>query len=497
MKKLLLIAAFCMLFLSGCGEHEHTPGAEATCTEPQICSKCGEVLADAIGHRAPSVVACTDPTRCMNCGAWLADAVGHTPGPEPTCTTAQVCEVCGIELAPALGHTAAEGPCTKPVLCAVCEEEIGPAPGHVPGEASCTAGVACMVCGDRLEKAPGHAVDNSTGICTVCEEQVIPAGYQYVAPGAHGSSDEGAANVLPETLNEGHYNPGSTSYYSKSVLITGDYGLEYFTMDPTGSSRYASIINGFAEKYPQLNVTSLLTPKCAAYYSPADRTNPHDSIVDFISSTYEMMNESVKKADVVSYFEEHAGEYLFYRTDHHWTSLGAYYAACAYCDANGITPLDLNSYETVIRTGVSGSLSYYSGYASALNTNPDYTACHFPQTGYTMRYLYAGGWYNGVALNAENKGYAYVFINGDMPLTVFETDNKNGKALMIFKESYGNAFVPYMIDYYERIVVVDFREKTESVASLIERYGITDALIINNVQGATGLMDSLKSKLMS
>ena len=54
-----------------------------------------------------------------------------------------------------------------------------------------------------------------------------------------------------------------------------------------------------------------------------------------------------------------------------------------------------------------------------------------------------------------------------------------------------------MIDYYEEIIVIDIRQETASIASMIDEYGITDALIINNVQGALSLRDNLQSKLTS
>jgi len=79
----------------------------------------------------------------------------------------------------------------------------------------------------------------------------------------------------------------------------------------------------------------------------------------------------------------------------------------------------------------------------------------------------------------------------------FVTENKNGKKLMIFKDSYGNAFAPYMIDYYEEVIVIDIRYATDSVEWMIENYGITDVVIINNLQAAISLQSTLSSKIMS
>jgi flavoprotein len=77
-----------------------------------------------------------------------------------------------------------------------------------------------------------------------------------------------------------------------------------------------------------------------------------------------------------------------------------------------------------------------------------------------------------------------MFMGGDYPFVHIKTSNTTGRKLLVFKESYGNAFVPYMIDYYDEIVVVDIREKTPGTAKIIADYGITDVLVINNVQAA-------------
>lgn len=523
MKRTYLLLLIPALLLAGCG-HKHTPGPEADCTADQICTECGELLTPAIGHNPGVTASCTEPQVCTLCGTVLAEALGHEPGPAATCTEPRVCTRCGVVLEDSIGHTEQENGCTGPVTCSVCGEVLGEAPGHreqwngcllpvtcsicgeelsapaghIEGEATCTGGTYCTVCGERVTGAKGHTVDSESGLCTVCGEQVTQPGWLYVAPGAHGENSEDAGSVIPETVNTGHYNNNIDAYYSKNVLVCGDYAMEYFRSDETGSSNYANIVSDFAEYYPEIRVTSLLVPKCAAYETPNHYIDAHDSIASFIASTYAMMSDRVIKADAMGVMDLHAGEYMFYRTDHHWNSLGAYYASVAYCDANGIAPRPLEDYEVVIRTGVIGTLDYYAGGIASLKENPDYTACHFPATGYTMRYTWGGGsWYNGLAIDAENRGYAYVYMEGDVPLTVIETDLKNGKTLLVFKESYGNCFIPYMIDYYERIVVVDIREDTESVASLIEKYGVTDALIINNVQAATSLQSTLRKKLMS
>ncbi|MCI7138587.1 MAG: DHHW family protein, partial [Oscillospiraceae bacterium] len=366
-----------------------------------------------------------------------------------------------------------------------------------PGaDATCTEPQTCTVCGEILVEATGHDV-GSDGVCTKCGTRIVPEGQKYIAPGKNGAVSDDTSKIIPETQNTGHYNNNIDAYYAGAVLVCGDYSLEYFLPGAEGSSSYADIVNGFAEKYPNINTTCMLVPKSCAFNSPAGYTNPYERTQQFIDATYGMMNDSVKKADCLGVMTDHEGEYMFYRTDHHWTSLGAYYGSVAYCNANGIEPYALDTYETVVKTDFMGTLYGWAGSPSCLEANPDYTVGHYPHTGYSMVYKNGGDWYSGSAINANSKSYAGMFICGDQPLTVFTTANKNGKTLIIFKESYGNGFVPYMLDYYEQVVVVDIRKDTASVESIIEKYNVTDALIINNCQAAISLQPDLKAKVMS
>lgn len=423
----------------------------------------------------------------------------HVPGPEATCTTDQVCTKCDEVLVPAFGHTTPDShPCDEDLVCTVCGEVLAPATEHTPGEYSCPQGQVCTVCGEVLKKPKGHNVDTETGICEDCGLQVCDPGCEYINGGIHGENSYDADSVIPETEQEGHYHNNIDAYYSETVLICGDYGMEYFRPDEDGSDTYAEILSDFAARFPNINVISMIVPKCAAYYAPSGYTDPHNEVASFITNTYKKMSNDVITVDTMKVMDQHLGEYMFYRTDHHWTSLGAYYASVAFCDAMGIDARPLEDYGTIYRTGFVGTLEYYSGGVSALRHNPDYTACHFPKAGYTFRYTWdMYNWYDGLAIDPDNESYAGVFMEGDVPFTVIKTDNKNGKTLMVFKDSYGNAFVPYMIDYYEQIIVVDMREETGSTADLIDRYNVTDAVIVNNAQGATSLMNYLSWKLES
>ena len=444
MKKaaLIVFAILMVLCLAACG-HEHVPGPAASCTEHQICIECEEILVPATGHRQGPSATCLEPQSCENCGKELSPKLDHAPGKAATCTEGQFCVMCGTEVSPKLGHTI-----------------------------------------------------NEKNACATCGIQIVPENQKYIKAGRNGALSDNLDNIIPET-ESGHYTNDIDAYYAGAVLVCGDYGLEYFLPSANGNSGWATTINKFAEKYPELNVTALLVPKSCTFNSPAGYTDPYERTEAHISATYGMLNEGIKAADCLGIMSEHSEEYMFYRTDHHWTSLGAYYASVAYCEANGIEAYALDTYETVVKTDFLGTLYNYAGGPSNLKRNLDYTVGRYPHIGYSMIAGNSGNWYNTVAINYNYKTYAGMFINGDNPLTLITTENKNGKTLMIFKESYGNAFVPYMIDYYEQVLVVDIRENTKGTGALIEEYGVTDVLFINNCQAALTFESQLRAKALS
>ncbi len=421
----------------------------------------------------------------------------HTPGPEATCTTDQVCEECGEVLEEAFGHTeGAAATCTEPMVCEVCGEVLEEALGHlVEGQPSCQPGGECQRCGLPFEATTNHDA-GANGVCSICNEQILPAGCTVYPAGAGNATSDDTSGAIEETLS-GHYEMSDNGYYSKSVMIGGDYGLEYFRPKSGGCTAWADVVNRFAEKYPNVNVTAMIVPKCAAYHTPSNYTNPHDNIAQYISETYALLNDGIITPDAMGEMDQHETEYMFYRTDHHWTSLGAYYASRAYCQANGIAPYELSDYETTIQTGFTGTLYHYSGGNSTLKSNPDYTVFHYPHVAYTMQYSNGAGFKSGKVFDTEKSGYASAFIMGDQAVEVFTTGNSNGKVLMMFKESYGNCFAPYMIDYYSKVIVVDCRTTALSVQSMIAEYGVTDVLFLNNVQAVPSLNQELKTRCMN
>ena len=90
---------------------------------------------------------------------------------------------------------------------------------------------------------------------------------------------------------------------------------------------------------------------------------------------------------------------------------------------------------------------------------------------------------------AAGSGAYITFIYGDSSLFIEYNDtNKNGKKIAVVKESYGNAFVPYLTNNYEEVHIIDFRYFTQNIKEYMQENGITEILFLNNTMSANAAM---------
>lgn len=116
------IGVLVFLIRSTCvfGNHVYTP---ATCTEPEICTRCKETRGEPLGH-AYSKATCSEPSVCVRCGERHADALGHEWLPA-TCTEPETCARCEETRGEPLGHSMRDATFQAPATCSRCGETFG------------------------------------------------------------------------------------------------------------------------------------------------------------------------------------------------------------------------------------------------------------------------------------------------------------------------------------------------------------------------------------
>ena len=292
-----------------------------------------------------------------------------------------------------------------------------------------------------------------------------------------------------------------------SVYLSGDraYSLYYFGQE--NSDRYAAILNAYYDNIkaanPSANVYSILAPLAYGIdFSDEvmDEMNwsHEDQAIDYLFSR---MDGGILKVDPFDTLRSHQDEYLYFRTDHHWTALGAYYAYSDFCQVKGIAPHDLSSFNTLTFDNFLGTMYASSNQAPALAANPDTVIAYEPNGVKTLTAHQADGTvlenYRIIAdVSTWNSSSKYnCFIAGDQPYEEIHNPNiTDGSSAVVVKDSYGNAFVPFLVDHYQDVYVIDFRYYSGSISQFVGQNQIDDVIFLNNLNatGAKSLLDSLQ-----
>ena len=184
---------------------------------------------------------------------------------------------------------------------------------------------------------------------------------------------------------------------------------------------------------------------------------------------------------------------IYYRTDHHWTTFGAYLGYTAYCEEEGIEPVPLEALEAETVTEEFAGTLYakvndYTHMKDAITvyTNPeDRLRVTYEDTGEVSDSLY-----NFDYLQEKDK-YS-LFLNNIHPLVEIENETApSDDVLMLIKDSYANSMVPFLTHHYKKIYVFDTRYYKDGPSSFLEEHGeVTDVLILynmNTLDGDTGI----------
>ncbi len=285
-------------------------------------------------------------------------------------------------------------------------------------------------------------------------------------------------------------------FNSISVFNKGQndyFGMELLSISDAQGARYADIINSFAAAVPTARVYNIIAPTSAEFYAK-DEYRTH--YTPAIHKIYSQFDDTVTGVNIVSSLMNHANENIYFHTDHHWTQLGAFYAYEAFVNSFDEVIDPYYTFEEQTINGYNGSLTRFTDGtdgAKLLKQSPDTITLYNPKVSYT------GKSYNNmqmtdfiknmVVINPGFKDYS-CFIEGDYPITVFNTDVNNGKSLVIVKESYGNAFATWALNNFEKVYVVDYRKfnsyggraECSNIFRMSEFYeltGFTDLLILS------------------
>lgn len=251
------------------------------------------------------------------------------------------------------------------------------------------------------------------------------------------------------------------------------------TPDDEALSRTIQNINQFAEDHTELSTRVMLVPDSAMILTDKLPKNApvRDQLLD-ISNVAGQLSGSIQFLNAAEALSPHADEYIYYKTDHHWTSLGAYYAFTAFTGQMGIAS-PASSYDIyTVTDSFEGTLSSKSGSHKTTDTIQIYEAKQ--QDSYYVTYSDSTdrvcSIYKSAALETKDK-YT-VFFGGNHPKVEINTTADNERVLLLFKDSYANSFVQFLLPYYQKIIMIDPRYYYDNLDTILTSEGVTDVLFL-------------------
>ena len=268
--------------------------------------------------------------------------------------------------------------------------------------------------------------------------------------------------------------------YHGSVALIGDAGYELFGFYAAGARKVAQkVAAGAAAVEGKARVFGIIVPnRMGAVLSYADAKRlcrTEKSEAEAIEFAYEQMGDKVITPDAMSNLRLHNDEYIFFRTDHHWTALGSYYAYEAWAEAAGFEPVPLDQFDTVSQTGHLGYFYASCGKPAAMRNNPDEVIAYVPHSSFTCS--------PDNAMDFTAGGYN-VFLGGDRALTtIVNNDIDDDSACVLVKDSYGNPFAVWLTQHYHTVYVIDYRHYRNtpgylSFSQFAEQKGVDDFIVL-------------------
>ena len=276
-----------------------------------------------------------------------------------------------------------------------------------------------------------------------------------------------------------------------AVYRVGDTGYEMYSYVESTAKKYADNVNAVADAVAgAAKVYMLPAPLSSGITLPdalygksvfSDQKAAEEALIGF-------MNDNVVSVPLNKAMMAHRGEYIYFRTDHHWTATGAYYAYAEFCKLSGKTANPLEGYATEEYDGFLGTFYRDAAQNEQMGANPDTVVAYRPlSSDATLDYTDASGqvirWPIIYDESQAAASFKYgTFIGGDQPYTIIKNPAvTDGSSCVVVKESFGNAFVPFLVDHYETVHVIDYRYWDGSISEFVKSNGVDEVLFVNNL----------------
>ncbi len=276
------------------------------------------------------------------------------------------------------------------------------------------------------------------------------------------------------------------------TIINGIYIADNMLIEKLPSPNYDEVdksveaINKFAENYKKTKVSFMLAPTSAGIYpDKLPSSAPQLNQKEFIMETLSKVSSNVNVIDIYDAMISQRDEYIYYRTDHHWTSLGAYYAYKYAANNLGYNPIALNSFNIEHVSNNFKGTFYNKCFCDNIkkdtidiysDSNKEITYSVEMNDGSSTKK--ADSIYFRDYLDVADK-YC-VFLGNNQAYMNIKTNANTKKKILVIKDSYANSFVPFLANHYSEIAVIDLRYVKTSIREYINPDDFGQTLFLYN-----------------
>ncbi len=307
-----------------------------------------------------------------------------------------------------------------------------------------------------------------------------------------GDNDDSTATTTTtaETLPKANA-AAANGEVSNNILVVNKRAIMLYGGAWGNEINYAEDVNAYKEALGKdVNVYSMVLPTSVSYYLPENYLDLVESEKDDIDSIEKHL-KNVTNVDAYTALLRHKKEAIYSRTDHHWQPLGAYYAAEEFAKEAGVDFADISTYTKHVLSGYVGTMYGYTK-SSTLLENPEPFIYYEPEKEVEVE-QYSTYFTDPVETelfvtpdNLDSSSY-YLVFGMDDNIRHVKTQCKNGRTLVIFKDSYGNALLPFLTSSFENIYLCDMRYFDINAADFINEVEATDVLFAMCTYSAVGV----------
>lgn len=304
------------------------------------------------------------------------------------------------------------------------------------------------------------------------------------------ASDDAATDQTGDTNAAGNGDNAEEADTQQDYLILDDRILSLYVYSESSAQYFVKTINNCFNIVPDyVNKYLLLAPSRIEFEAAGLKqySDPQKPVIDMV---YENVDSLVRTVDCYTPLSQQDVNETYYRTDHHWSQFGAYFAAKAFFETAGVDYVPIEQYDKLTGKPFLGYLyAQNNTVATSLKDYPD-TLDYYLYKGINNKEIYYTNAEDGSYLEAEDvmidparQGY-YTFLQSSCTYLILEGSKTDGSCLLVVGDSYADALVTWFAQSYERIILLDPREYEEGQTgflNMVRNMGVTDFLIINHV----------------